>query len=70
MSNLLGNSFAKDAGKIVQAANPLLKEGTANNTGVMGLVGQIKVINSRDTETQKVSAEKQLGDLSWAEGLF
>lgn len=70
ISNLLGNSFAKDAGKLVAAANPLVKEGGASNNGIMGLTGQIKIIDTKDTKTQIKAAEKQLGDLSWAEGLF
>ena len=70
ISNLYGNSFAKDAGKIIPAANPLLKNGGKTNTGIMGLTGQIKVIESNGKEAQIKSAEKQLGDLSWAEGLF
>ena len=70
ISNLYGNSFAKDAGKIIPAANPLLKNGGKTNTGIMGLTGQIKVIESNSKEAQIKSAEKQLGDLSWAEGLF
>ena len=71
ISNLYGNSFAKDASKIIQAANPLLKNGGKVNTGVMGLMGQIKVIKSNDKETTKRAAEKQLGgNFDWAEGLF
>lgn len=71
ISNLYGNSFAKDAAKVIQAANPLLKNGGKANTGVMGLMGQIKVIKSKDKETAKKAAEKQLGGkFDWAEGLF
>ena len=71
ISNLYGNSFAKDSAKIVQAANPLLKNGGKANTGVMGLMGQIKVIKSNNKETAKKAAEKQLGGkFDWAEGLF
>lgn len=70
ISNIYGNSFAKDSAKIVQAANPLLKNGgKPANTGVMGLVGQIKVIEAKDKETSKTALRKQLGDISWAEGL-
>ena len=71
ISNLYGNSFAKDAAKVVQAANPLLKNGGKPNTGVMGLMGQIKVIKSNDKEVAKKAVEKQLGgNFDWAEGLF
>lgn len=70
VSNLYGNAFAKDAGKIVPGANPLIKNGGKKDTGIMGLTGQIKVIEASSKEAQIKSAEKQLGDLSWAEGLF
>ena len=71
ISNLYGNSFAKDSAKLIQAANPLLKNGGKVNTGVMGLMGNIKIIKSNDKETAKKAAEKQLGgNFDWAEGLF
>ena len=69
ISNLYGNSFAKDAGKIIPAANPLVKNGGKQNTGVMGLMGQIKVVESKSEEMTKAALKKQLGDVSWAEGL-
>ena len=70
ISNIYGNSFAKDSAKIVQAANPLLKNGaTVGNTGVMGLMGQIKVIDSKGKEASEQALKKQLGDISWADGL-
>ena len=70
ISNIYGNSFAKDSAKIVQAANPLLKNGgTPSGTGIMGLTGQIKIIESKDKEDSKQALRKQIGDLSWAEGL-
>ena len=69
ISNIYGNSFAKDSAKIVQAANPLLKGDGRPNTGVMGLMGQIKIIDSKDKNVQKQALRSQLGDISWAEGL-
>jgi len=69
ISNIYGNSFAKDSAKIVQASNPLVKNGGKTNTGVMGLMGQIKIINSKNKDTSKQALQKQLGDISWAEGL-
>jgi len=69
ISNIYGNSFAKDSAKIVQAANPLLKNGGKPNTGVMGLMGQIKVIDTKSKTAQEQAIKKQLGDISWAEGL-
>lgn len=69
ISNIYGNSFAKDSAKIVQSSNPLLKNGGKTNTGVMGLMGQIKVIESKDKNMAQQALTKQLGDISWAEGL-
>ena len=69
ISNIYGNSFAKDSAKIVQAANPLIKNGGKVNTGVMGLMGQIKVINGKTEDMTKQALQKEHGDISWAEGL-
>ena len=69
ISNIYGNSFAKDSAKIVQAANPLLKGDGKPNTGVMGLMGQIKIIDTSSKDAQKQALKNQLGDISWAEGL-
>lgn len=70
ISNLYGNAFAKDAGKLIPAANPLLKNGGKVDTGVMGLMGKIKIIDSKSEEAKKTALKKQLGDISWAEGIF
>jgi len=70
VSNLYGNAFAKDAGKIVPAANPLVKNGGKVNTGVMGLMGKIKIVEAKSKEAKKTALKKQLGDISWAEGAF
>ena len=69
ISNIYGNSFAKDADKLVKASNPLIKNGGKPNTGVMGLMGQIKVIKPKTGDMAKQALKKQLGDISWAEGL-
>ena len=69
ISNIYGNSFAKDSTKIVQASNPLVKNGGKLNTGVMGLMGQIKIINGKDKNASKQALQRELGDISWAEGL-
>ena len=69
ISNLYGNSFAKDSAKIIQAANPLLKNGGKPNTGVMGLMGQIKVVEAKSKEASQKALKDQLGDISWADGL-
>lgn len=70
ISNLYGNAFAKDASKVVPAANPLVKNGGKQNTGVMGLMGKIKVVEAKSEEMQKAALKKQFGDVSWAEGLI
>lgn len=71
VSNLLGNSFAKDAAKIVQAANPLLKEDSKpSGAGIMGLMGQIKIFEGGSDQAKNAAQTKALGDLSWAEGLM
>lgn len=70
VSNLYGNAFAKDAGKIVPAANPLVKNGGKRNTGVMGLMGQIKIVEAKSEDAKKAALKKQMGDISWAEGIF
>lgn len=73
ISNLYGNSFAKDVGKHINAANPLVKNGGSSNAGIMSLMGQIKVIkqdSSGNSEAARKAVEAELGDTSWAEGLF
>ena len=72
VSNLYGNAFAKDAAKVVQGANPLLKNGGKQNTGVMGLMGQIKIIDARNksAEEHKRAERRILGNTDWAEGLM
>ena len=71
ISNLYGNSFAKDAATAIGAAYPLSKNGGAVNSGVMGLIGQIKMVDAtKDSAAARKAEEKALGDLSWAEGLM
>lgn len=69
VSNLYGNSFAKDADKLIKASNPLLKNGGKQDTGIMGLAGKIKIIESKTKESGKQALIEKLGDISWAEGL-
>lgn len=72
ISNLYGNSFAKDASKIITSYNPLSKGGTGSGMGGMAqLAASITVIETKDKDVAKASVETQLhGDTSWAEGLF
>lgn len=71
ISNLYGNSFAKDSAKVIQGANPLTKFGSKGpGTGVMGLMGKINIIEAKSKEGEKAALKKQLGNLDWAEGLI
>lgn len=71
ISNLYGNSFAKDAAKVIQSANPLTKNGGARSGGITELMGKVKIIDaSASKDALKKSVEDKLGDISWAEGLF
>ena len=70
ISNIYGNSFAKDASKIVSSANPLIKNGITHGGSVMDLPGKIAIVENKSNMTTKQAAEAKLGDLSWAEGLF
>lgn len=73
VSNLYGNSFAKDAAKIISGANPLLKAGAKKSSaeGLLGLIGKTKVIEAGSDKKGAIKeAEKSLGDMSWAEGLL
>ena len=71
ISNIYGNSFAKDSAKIVQAANPLLKNGGKSSAGIASLAGSIKVIKANDKEAAKTAVQDKLGSsFDWAEGLF
>lgn len=72
ISCLYGNSFAKDAGKIIQQMNPLQKNGGHAKGNVTDLFGSIKIVEAPKASAadQKKMAESKLGDLSWADGLF
>ena len=70
ISNLYGNSFAKEPAKIIQAANPLVKNGGKTNTGIMGLMGNIKIIETKSKDAEMKAVKDQLGDISWLDELF
>lgn len=76
ISSLYGNSFAKDAGKIIQSANPLVKEAKKKSGGIESLFGSITIIKNKDKSkpmdeaTKKAELRKKLGDISWVPGLF
>ena len=66
ISNLYGNSFAKDAAKLIQAANPLIKQGTGSSANpVLSLTGKMTIINSGSADAQKEQLTKAFGDTSW-----
>ena len=67
ISNIYGNSFAKDSAKIVQAANPLLKPHVGGSAQtLMAMPGSLKIIEG-PLEKQKEQAQKSMGDMSWFE---
>ena len=51
ISNLYGNSFAKDASKYISAANPLVKNGGKSvSSGIESLAGAITIVDSKKTQ--------------------
>jgi hypothetical protein len=72
ISNLYGNSFAKDSAKVIQAANPLLKQGggTGNSAQTLMAMPSKMTIIEGDAKTQKEQAAKTMGDISWFEDLL
>ena len=67
ISNIYGNSFAKDAAKLVQAANPLIKPATGNSAATLMAMPSKMTIVEGPKEAQKAQAEKTMGDISWFE---
>lgn len=71
ISNIYGNSFAKDAGKYVKEAYPLIKKSKMSDFAKMLNMAAVKTIKKNAKPEDKVKAiSKDLGDLSWAEGLI
>lgn len=72
VSNLYGNSFAKDAGKHIQEAHPLMK--VSKNRGFFDMIAsqaQVVTLDKKDTSKSIAQVSQDMGsDLSWAEGLF
>lgn len=69
VSNLFGNSFCKDAAKIVQEANPLIPKPKIGS-GFAQMLSGIKIVKAPTKEAKMASVESQLGDISWAEGIM
>ena len=67
VSNLYGNSFCKDAAKVVQASNPLIKEGVGGKNSAQALMAMPSKMTIIDGPATKAQAEKALGDISWFE---
>ena len=67
ISNLYGNSFAKDSMKIIQAANPLSKPHVGGSAQTLLAMPSKMTIVEGSVENQKKSAEKAMGDISWFE---
>ena len=66
ISNLYGNSFTKDSAKVIQAANPLMKQGAGSSANpVLSLTGKMTIIESKDKKTQDEQLSKVFGDTSW-----
>lgn len=59
--NYAGNSFAKDAWKMIQESNPLVDHDKMKNNGFMSLLSTVKVAKSVK------EASKSLGDMSWVD---
>lgn len=69
VSNLYGNSFAKDAAKLIQAANPLIKQGSGGKSSaqtLMSMPSKMTIVQG-PAEMQKAQVEKTMGDISWFE---
>lgn len=71
VSNLYGNSFCKDASKYIQEAYPLIKQKKINS-GFANMLSQAPIIkaSANNTKSTQKALAKDLGDLSWAEGLL
>lgn len=67
ISNLYGNSFAKDAAKVVQAANPMFKPRVGGSAQTLMAMPSKMTIIEGPKEAQKEAAEKSMGDISWFE---
>lgn len=64
ISNLYGNSFAKDASKYVSEANPLYKAPKVGKA-FASILNQASVVKFNADNVKET-----FGDVSWAEGLF
>lgn len=65
ISNLYGNSFAKDAQDVISSQNPLHKIEHKNNMAALFAAGSVAATVVKKVES-KEEMEAELGDLSWA----
>ena len=68
LSNLLGNAFAKDAAKLVSAANPLTagkRGGGGAGAAFAQMAGNIKTFKSKGKDDPFADAGSPLADISW-----
>ena len=69
ISNLYGNSFAKDAAKLIQAANPLIKQGAGGKNSAQTLLqmpGKTAIIRKDSADNKQM--KDFLGDMEWILG--
>ena len=68
ISNLWGNSFAKDAAKVITAANPL--RASDRGTGGSGaafaqMAGSITILDNKTGDDLFAGSDSPLGDIGW-----
>lgn len=66
ISNLYGNGFVRDAGKLIAEAHPLMK--VAKSSSIAGFLKNTEV--NVDDSMKNVIPSFLKNDASWAEGLF
>lgn len=69
ISNLYGNSFCKDASKYIEQAYPLTKQNKIGR-GFADMLAKTTVVKLKKPADAIKAVSKDLGDVSWAEGLF
>lgn len=66
ISNLYGNSFAKDSAKIVNESYPLSPNGRSTGGNITQLFNNIKIIDTKNKDVASKATNKSIGDISWA----
>ena len=69
ISNLYGNSFCKDASKYIESAYTLTKPNKIGH-GFADMLSKTTVVKAAKKEDAVQAISKDMGDVSWAEGLF